>query len=117
MFPSGRWRGFWEQQGWGRQWMEELHLTFAEGTVTGSGKDCIGGFAFNGSYTAKGEIFLEKQYFGRHSVQYQGRVGGEGAVMGFWSIWGRMSGPFVLMAIVEDVEELPIATIEAASVE
>ena len=45
--------------------------------------------------------------------RYEGRVDGEGAVVGRWSIWwGIWSGPFALMPDV-DVSGLPIGEIAA----
>ena len=50
MYPSGRWRGHWEQTCWGRQAMHQLELHFAGGRVDGRGADLIGPFTFAGEY-------------------------------------------------------------------
>jgi hypothetical protein len=113
MFPSGRWRGFWEAAGWGRRAMDPLFLRFNDGQIDGEGDDCIGPFTFSGSY-GDGEVRMVKQYIGRHSVLYEGRVDGEGAVIGRWFIEPFWSGPFVLAPIVEGVSALPIHAITAA---
>ena len=84
MFPSGQWKGFWEATGWGRRWMEPLVLRFTNGRVEGEGQDCIGPFTFAGTYTDVGLTML-KRYVGGHSVRYDGRVEGEGEVVGRWS--------------------------------
>lgn len=114
MFPSGKWRGFWEAAGWGRRWMEPLTLHFEGGRIEGDGLDCIGWFTFGGAYSDDGSVHMLKQYVGKHSVIYEGRVSGEGAVVGRWSIPPLASGPFAMMPVV-DVEDLPIATMVAAN--
>src|SRR3954447_1101066 len=50
VYPSGKWRGFWEQAPWGRQQMHNLVLHFTAGNVDGSGADKIGPFTFQGTY-------------------------------------------------------------------
>jgi hypothetical protein len=111
MWPSGPWRGFWEQVVWGRRWMEPLTLRFEGGRVEGEGYDVIGVFTFAGTYTERGTVHMVKQYVGKHSVQYDGRVDGEGAVTGEWSIAGAWSGPFMLMPVVADASQMAITDI------
>jgi hypothetical protein len=116
MFPSGRWRGFWEAPVWGRRWMEPLELHFADGEIHGQGADCIGGFTFAGSYSHDGVVRMVKQYIGKHSVLYEGRVEGEGAIVGLWFIDPVWTGPFALMPIVDGVEQMAIHEIVALPV-
>src|SRR5262249_34777230 len=96
MYPSGAWRGYWEQIQWGRQFMDHLQLRFAGGTVAGEGTDVIGPSAFRGTYDEHGTVTLVKQYIGRHQVLYEGRYDGEGTIAGTWSIVGFGTGPFAL---------------------
>jgi hypothetical protein len=96
MYPSGRWRGHWEQACWGRQAMRELALHFAEGRVSGKGVDVIGPFTFAGEYDDRGNVVLVKQYVGRHQVLYRGRYDGEGTIHGQWTIGEDWRGPFAL---------------------
>jgi hypothetical protein len=96
MHWSGSWRGFWEQQQYGRQLMRDLVLTFTDGKVKGSGVDVIGPFTFEGDYDNEGNVTLVKQYTGRHNVLYQGRFDGEGTIFGRWSISPYWAGPFAL---------------------
>jgi hypothetical protein len=96
MYPSGSWRGYWEQAGWGRQPMHELELHFGGGNVRGSGRDVIGRFTFAGTYDYHGLVRLVKQYLGRHQVLYEGTYDGEGTIYGQWSIGDRWRGPFAL---------------------
>jgi hypothetical protein len=96
MYPSGGWRGYWEQAGYGRQLMEDFTLWFAQGKVEGSGRDCIGAFTFTGSYDDQGLVVMTKQYIGRHRVNYHGSYDGEGTIFGTWSIPPVWSGPFAL---------------------
>jgi hypothetical protein len=93
--------------------MEPLTLRFTNGCVEGEGRDCIGQFAFAGTYTDAGELSMVKQYTGGHAVRYTGRVEGEGEVVGRWSVGPDWSGPFALRPIIADVGQLPIATISA----
>jgi hypothetical protein len=99
MFPSGNWRGFWEQAGWGRQPMHDLVLRFADGAITGEGRDCIGAFTFAGSYDDRGQVRMVKQYAGRHQVLYEGSYDGEGTLFGQWSIPPLWAGNFALSPV------------------
>jgi hypothetical protein len=96
MYPSGPWRGYWEQAAYGRQLMRKLTLRFADGVVEGEGRDVIGAFTFRGRYDDRGNVALIKQYVGRHQVHYQGTYDGEGTIFGTWSILDRWAGPFAL---------------------
>lgn len=96
MYPSGFWRGYWEQYGYGRQLMGPLELHFSDGKITGEGRDCIGPFTFAGQYNERGSVVLVKQYLGRHQVLYRGEHDGEGTIFGQWSIGEYYSGPFAL---------------------
>jgi hypothetical protein len=97
--------------------MEPLSLRFADGRIEGDGEDCIGRFTFRGSYTDAGAVRMVKQYVGRHAVVYDGRVDGEGVVVGRWSIASNWTGPFGLMPVIESVAELPILAITARAAE
>ena len=97
MFPSGVWRGFWEQKEFGRQPMEAFQLYFRGGEVTGHGRDVVGRFTFSGEYDERtGRVTMVKQYLGRHQVHFDGRPDGEGCILGTWSIPPIWSGPFLL---------------------
>jgi hypothetical protein len=96
MYPSGSWRGHWEQAGFGRQPMLELVLYFDAGTLEGSGKDIVGRFTFTGAYDGAGRVRMIKQYLGRHQVLYEGHYDGEGTIHGEWSIGPLWRGPFAL---------------------
>jgi hypothetical protein len=113
MYPSGRWDGFWVQELWGRQAMTPFALTFAAGTVTGSGRDVVGRFTFSGEYNeTTGEVRLVKQYIGKHAVLYIGRPDGEGSIQGTWSIGKYTTGPFLLRpALQKPTGEEPIEEI------
>jgi hypothetical protein len=112
MYPSGLWRGYWEQVYWGRQPMPDLVLHFADGIVTGEGRDCIGPFTFEGTYDDRGNVVMVKQYLGRHKVLYEGTYDGEGTVFGRWSIGGFWSGPFALSPVRQrPSEDAPIESL------
>src|SRR5579864_5683873 len=72
-FPSGEWKGFYLQRGIrDRQWMT-LVMQFAEGKMTGEGRDSVGEFTLRGSYDlSDGHCLLTKTYRGSHRVIYDG---------------------------------------------
>jgi len=101
MYPSGRWEGFWVQRHLGRQAMTPFTLQFANGTVTGQGRDVIGRFTFSGEYDeSTGTVRMVKQYIGKHQVLYIGQPDGEGSIQGTWWINDSCSGPFLLRPAV-----------------
>ena len=62
----------------------DLHLTFANGRISGDGHDDVGRFLISGKYnTATHDCHWVKQYIGQHAVHYQG--GGE--KRGIWGTW------------------------------
>jgi hypothetical protein len=104
MFPSGTWRGFWEQEHFGRQPMEAFVLNFRGGEVAGHGRDIVGRFTFHGEYDERtGRVRMVKQYLGKHTVRYDGGPDGEGCILGKWTIDSELlgvgpftTGPFLL---------------------
>lgn len=99
MYPSGSWRGWWEQNSMGRQPMEDFELRFAEGRIEGEGWDVVGSFVFRGQYDDKGSVRMVKQYLGAHKVHYKGAYDGEGTIFGEWTILGFDKGPFALTPV------------------
>lgn len=99
MYPSGAWRGYWDQEIWGRQPMGPLLLRFHDGRIDGEGRDIIGRFRFEGEYDERGSIRMVKQYIGRHQVLYEGTYDGEGTIFGRWSIPPLWSGSFALSPV------------------
>ena len=100
MYPSGRWEGFWQQEGYGRQSMAAFSLRFAGGKVAGEGTDVIGPFAFAGEYDeTTGRVLMVKQYVRRHRVVYDGRPDGEGCIGGTWTL-AHLTGPFRLRPVL-----------------
>lgn len=114
MYPSGRWDGFWVQKEFGRQAMTPFFLHFANGNVTGEGRDVVGPFTFSGIYDeATGTIRLVKQYRGRHRVLYVGQPDGEGSIQGTWRIDDQYTGPFLLRPMLaKPTGDEPIQEIE-----
>jgi hypothetical protein len=99
MYPSGAWKGFWDQVALGRQEMRGLVLRFAGGAVEGEGRDIVGRFTFRGRYNDQGHVTMVKQYVGRHQVVYEGGYDGEGTIFGQWSIAGVGKGKFALSPV------------------
>lgn len=113
MYPSGVWRGFWEQSHYGRQPMKEFHLTFRDGAIGGRGVDVVGHFVLSGDFDPNtGRVRMVKQYLGKHQVLYEGGPDGEGSIAGTWSVgaeWPRESslsssgvstGPFLMQPVL-----------------
>lgn len=100
MYPSGTWRGYWDQQAFGRQPMGPLVLRFRDGRIEGEGRDIIGPFTFAGEYDETGAVRMVKQYLGRHQVCYQGIYDGEGTIFGEWRIPPYWAGKFALSPVI-----------------
>jgi hypothetical protein len=84
LFPSGPWTGFFlDKRVPGRHQME-LRLTFADGRMSGDGRDRVGQFTVAGTYTpADGRCAFTKRYVGGHAVHYAGFNEGKG----IWGTW------------------------------
>jgi hypothetical protein len=101
MYPSGIWRGFWEQPRYGRQAMQDFRLAFHDGAIEGRGTDLIGRFVFRGEFdTNTGRVRMVKQYLGKHQVLYEGGPDGEGSIAGTWSIDESWTGPFLMQPVL-----------------
>ncbi len=87
--------GWWDQDAYGRQWMEPLQLSFDQGRIEGSGADIIGAFTFSGRMADDGRVAMQKQYVGQHSVDYYGTYDGEGVMSGEWRI-SFSRGPWMI---------------------
>lgn len=87
--------GWWEQQGYGRQSMDDLELSFENGHVRGIGTDIVGDFVFSGVVNDQG-IHLHKQYVGQHSIKYHGTYDGEGVYFGRWDYAGYLGGNWLI---------------------
>ncbi|MER3417007.1 MAG: hypothetical protein C4297_12450 [Gemmataceae bacterium] len=62
----------------------ELLLRFADGVMTGEGRDWVGRFTIRGHYRVDtGACTWTKHYIGRHDVFYRGYNEGRG----IWGIW------------------------------
>ena len=84
-FPSGEWTGFYNYRPGDRHRMD-LQLTFANGTIAGTGNDDIGAFLIKGHYDGQNrECSWRKTYMGAHTVFYRGFREGKG-IWGTWEI-------------------------------
>ena len=106
MYPSGVWRGFWQQEGFGRQTMREFELRFKGERIVGSGTDIVGPFTVRGECNpSNGHVVMVKQYHNKHAVTYDGGPDGEGSIQGTWQIDGSLfgvtwKGPFLMQPVV-----------------
>jgi hypothetical protein len=87
--------GWWEEEGYGRQPMSDLTLSFSEGKLSGSGFDIVGKFVFQGRLTDD-RIYLFKQYLGQHAIEYFGTSIGEGIYTGDWTCYGEVGGKWLI---------------------
>ena len=72
----------------------DLHLTFANGRMTGEGNDDVGQFIIAGHYDAEAlECHWTKTYPGSHDVFYRGFRDGKG-IWGTWEITPDCRGGF-----------------------
>ena len=93
LYPSGPWTGYYNYRP-GKRHRMDLHLTFANGTLNGTGSDDIGNFLIRGRYDASGgECYWTKSYIGAHDVYYRGFREGKG-IWGTWEITVRDHGGF-----------------------
>ena len=93
-FPSGAWTGFFLQYWLPGRHSTNVEMTFANGVMTGNGRDWVGAYTMNGTYdTATGKCEWKKQYRGKHSVMYRGVNDGRG----IWGVWEirQLGGLFV----------------------
>jgi hypothetical protein len=64
----------------------ELQMSFAEGVLSGTGKDEVGEFEILGRYDPETlECAWKKHYIGKHEVSYQGYLE-ENGIWGTWEI-------------------------------
>ena len=93
LYPSGPWTGFYNYRPGDRHRME-LELTFANGSLSGTGADDVGRFLIKGRYdVGAGECHWTKSYLGAHDVFYRGFREGKG-IWGTWEITIRDHGGF-----------------------
>ena len=91
-FPSGEWKGFFQQPKTRRHEMT-LNLGFCEGRLHGDGVDCVGDFELKGRYDLNsGEVWIHKAYR-MHRVIYKGFNEGKG-IWGIWELPGQDKGGF-----------------------
>jgi hypothetical protein len=104
--------GWWEQEWFGRQPMDDLRMLFEEGRVRGSGSDIVGPFTLSGIIGPGGAVVMQKQYIGQHCVEYTGTFDGEGMMSGQWSI-DSFHGPWAIrirslkLAAMPEITEFP----------
>jgi hypothetical protein len=92
----------------------DLHLNFANGSMSGDGNDDVGRFIIRGKYdTANRECYWTKTYPGSHDVYYRGFREGKG-IWGTWEIGVLSHGGFHIWPKGEHDGETASATAEAA---
>ncbi len=93
-FPDGPWTGFFLQPEVPGRHIMELVLSFADGEMTGEGRDRVGPFLIRGRFQAEdGQCWWTKSYVGKHEVTYRGFNEGKG-IWGTWQIESWWKGGF-----------------------
>jgi hypothetical protein len=92
----------------------QLHLTFANGMISGEGNDDLGRFLIQGRYDSQtAESHWTKAYVGAHDVFYRGFREGKG-IWGTWEIGNFAHGGFQIWpkeaGNAETTEESNVAT-------
>jgi hypothetical protein len=106
LYPSGPWVGFYNYRPGERHRMQ-LHLTFANGTMSGDGNDDVGRFLIKGRYDSQSfECHWTKSYVGAHDVFYRGFREGKG-IWGTWEIGILNHGGFHIWPKKAGDAELP----------
>ncbi len=101
-FPSGKWTGYYLEGGC--RFKQELHLTFADTHLRGSGGDTIGEFTIRGSYDLETkDVWWTKHYIGGHDVFYRGYREARG-IWGMWQIGTLRSGFHIWPVEAEELE-------------
>jgi hypothetical protein len=114
LFPSGPWVGFYNY-GPGDRHRMDLHLTFANGIVSGDGNDDVGRFLIRGHYDAANrECQWTKTYPGSHDVSYRGFREGKG-IWGTWEIGLLGHGGFHIWPKGAEEGEMKAAAAEASA--
>ncbi len=94
LFPSGPWTGFYNYRPGGERHRMDLHLAFANGSMSGDGNDDVGRFLIKGRYDPGSlECHWTKTYIGSHEVFYRGFREGKG-IWGTWEIRKLSHGGF-----------------------
>jgi len=94
-FPSGIWDGFYLYTSGPGSHRHNMffHLDFADGHVTGSGSDTVGGFSWSGTYDATTFAVKMIKHYAGHEVFYDG-MADESGIYGRWTIPPFSNGGF-----------------------
>ncbi len=118
-FPSGRWHGWFAQDG--HRTRMELDLVFSRGRLFGDGRDAVGDFVLSGGYDCtSGACELHKAYLGQHTVEYAGQAAARG-IAGAWQLTGAppepgiTTGPFRIWPAASGVAEGLVVEAEVAA--
>ena len=103
--------GWWAQRGLGRQEMEGLRMTVADGRISGSGMDMVGVFTFEGR-VADGRVTMQKLYFEKYTVRYTGQYDGDSRLWGTWHLFGDQ-GPWEIVLRQGEAEAEEVTVEEA----
>src|SRR5688572_4115690 len=103
-FLSGPWTGYYQQHG--RNWAQDLDLSFRDGVMSGAGTDELGAFTVWGRYdVATREASWTKCYPDSHIVHYRGFREGKG-IWGVWEIPAYQRSGFHIWPRGADAESL-----------
>lgn len=89
---GGIWKGWYEQFGTQHPMVLKNFKAKIGDKVKGKGRDEVGEFTIKGKVHSDGGVDFKKEYKGRHTVEYMGRMNGK-QISGDWSVNGA-SGTF-----------------------
>ena len=90
---GGIWKGHYEQFGQKHEMIFKSFKAKREGKLQGKGKDEIGEFTLKGKVYKDGGLDFKKEYKGRHTVEYSGRLSEDGkSITGDWNVPGSNGG-------------------------
>ena len=90
---GGIWKGYYEQFGQQQEMTFKSFKAKVGDKLKGKGKDEIGEFTLKGKVHSDGAVDFKKEYKGRHTVNYMGRMNGKNVIEGEWEVSGA-SGNF-----------------------
>ncbi len=86
---AGRiWKGYYEQHGVTHEMVFKRFKAKQGDKVKGKGRDEIGVFSIRGKVGEDGAVDFKKEYKGRHTVAYMGRMQGKDIIEGEWEVSG-----------------------------
>ena len=102
---GGIWKGYYEQYGVQHPMIIKKFKAKVGGKVKGKGKDENGEFKLKGKVHSDGGVDFKKEYKGRHTVNYSGRMVGGTEIEGEWDVQGA-TGNFKISVSIPSIQRV-----------